>query len=283
VNNATNFSGFAIQDSVGSTEPTFYLDDIQLVSSTPPAVTHLTVNAGQTVRTADARWFGMNAAIWDQNLDSPSTLNALSNMGIRALRFPGGSDSDDYHWLTNRQNGANFTWTTSTARFIHLVTNANAQTMITLNYGTGYTNEAAAWVAYVNAATNSSVSLGTDSTGFNWQTAGYWGSLRAAAPLGVNDGKNYLRISRASPLGFKYWEIGNEVYGSWETDSNSLPHDPYTYALRARDYISLMKDVDPTIKVGVVVTPGDDSFANYSSHPATNSRTGQAHNGWTPV
>src|SRR6267143_6271937 len=29
VANATNFSGFAIQDSVGSTEPTFYLDDIQ--------------------------------------------------------------------------------------------------------------------------------------------------------------------------------------------------------------------------------------------------------------
>lgn len=95
--------------------------------------------------------------------------------------------------------------------------------------------------------------------------------------------RNFLRISRPSPLGFKYWEVGNEVYGSWETDSNSLPHDPYTYALRARDYISLAKAVDPTIHVGVVVTPGDDSFANYTDHPATNSRTGQAHNGWTPV
>jgi len=41
--------------------------------------------------------------------------------------------------------------------------------------------------------------------------------------------------------------------------------------------------VDPTIKNGVVVTPGDDSYANYATHPATNSRTGQAHNGWTPV
>jgi hypothetical protein len=283
VANATNFSGFAIQDSVGSSEPTFYLDDIQLVSSTPPAVAHLTVNASQIVRTSDARWFGMNGAIWDPNLDSPSTLNTVSNMGIRALRFPGGSDSDEYHWVTNRQNGANFTWTTSTARFIHLVTNANVQAMITINYGTGYTNEAAAWVAYVNAATNSPVSLGTDSVGVNWQTAGYWGSVRAAAPLVINDGKNYLRISRSAPVGFKYWEIGNEVYGGWETDSNSPPHDPYTYALRARDYISLMKAVDPTIHVGVVVTPGDDSFANYTNHPAVNSRTGQAHNGWTPV
>ena len=59
VANATNFTGFAIQDSVGSTEPTFYLDDIQLDAVVPPpAVTHFTINAGQPVRIADARWFG---------------------------------------------------------------------------------------------------------------------------------------------------------------------------------------------------------------------------------
>jgi hypothetical protein len=283
VNNAANFTGFAIQDSAGGTEPTFYLDDIQLISSTTPALTHLNVNAGQIVRSADARMFGMNVAIWDSNLDSPTTLTELSNMGLQAVRFPGGSLSDEFRWVTNRSVGANFTWFTSTPKFIHLVTNANVQPMITVNYGTGYTNEAAAWVAYLNAATTSTVALGIDETGVNWQTAGYWASIRAAAPLGVNDGRNFLRIIRAAPLGFKYWEIGNECYGSWETDSNSIPHDPYTYALRARDYISLMKAVDPTIKIGVVVTPGDDSYANYSNHPATNLRTGQTHNGWTPV
>jgi hypothetical protein len=283
VNDVTNFSGFAIQDSVGSTEPTFYLDDIQLVSSVPPAITHLNVNANQIIRTADARWFGMNGAIWDTALDSATTRNVLSNMGIRALRFPGGSLSDEFHWVTNRSVGATFTWGTSTANFVHLVTNANVQSMITVNYGTGDTNEAAAWVAYLNAATSSTVSLGTNAAGLNWQTAGYWASIRAAAPLGVNDGKNYLRISRPAPLGFKYWEIGNECYGSWETDSNSPAHDPFTYALRARDYMSLMRAVDPTIKIGVVGTPGDDSYANYTNNPATNSRTGQPHNGWTPV
>ena len=30
--------------------------------------------------------------------------------------------------------------------------------------------------------------------------------------------------------GFKYWEIGNEIYGTWEADNNTLPHDPVTYA-----------------------------------------------------
>jgi hypothetical protein len=283
VANATNFAGFAIQDDVGSPEATFYVDDIQLVSSVPPAVVHLSVNAGQPLRTADARWFGMNVAIWDNVLDTPQTVTQLTNMGARALRFPGGSDSDDYHWVFNRQDDNTWTWSTSMASFIDVITNMNGQSMITVNYGSGFTNEAAAWVAYANASTGNIQPLGSDPTGHAWLTAAYWANLRASAPLGTDDGKNFLRISRTAPLGLKYWEIGNEEYGSWETDSNSLPHDPYTYALRARDYISLMKAVDPAIKIGVVVTPGEDSYANYTNHPAVNLRTGQAHYGWTPV
>ena len=283
VANATNFTGFAIQDSVGSTEPVFYLDDIELVSAVAPAVTHLTVNASQPVRIADARWFGLNAAQWDSAFDTPATLAELAGMGTRALRFPGGSDSDDYHWLYNRQDNDNWTWATSLANFIHVLTNASAQSMITLNYGTGSASEAAAWVAYVNAATTSSTVLGVDAQGTNWRTAGYWAKLRAFPPLAKDDGQNFLRLSRPSPLGCKYWEIGNEVYGSWETDSNALPHDPYTYALRARDYISAIKSVDPTVRIGVVVTPGEDSYANYTNHAVVNPRTGQSHLGWTPV
>jgi hypothetical protein len=284
VANVTNFSGFAIQDSVGTSEPTFYLDDIQLSSATAPPLTQLTVNASQPIRTADARWFGINTPTWDDDLDTSQTMALLTNMGATALRFPGGSDSDDYHWLYDRQDQDDWTWPTSLASFIQVVTNLNAQTMITLNYGTGTSNEAAAWVAYVNAATNSTVSLGVDQYGSNWQTAGNWASLRAAAPLGTDDGENFLRISRTAPLGFKYWEIGNEVYGAaWETDSNTVPHDPYTYALRASGYISLMKAVDPTIKIGVVVTPGENTYINNTNHLVTNPRTGQTHYGWTPV
>ncbi len=83
--------------------------------------------------------------------------------------------------------------------------------------------------------------------------------------------------------GFKYWEVGNEVYGSWETDTNTRPHDPYTYAQRFAQYYSQMKAVDPTIRIGAVAVPGEDSYANYTDHPATNPVTGVAHNGWTPV
>jgi alpha-N-arabinofuranosidase len=288
VANASNFTGFAIQDSAGSTEPTFYLDDIQLNAIVPlPTVVHVTVNAGQPIRTADARWFGLNAAMWDSYYDTPTTVSLLNQLGTRVIRLPGGSDSDDYHWLYNQEDTTNnWQWQTSLANFIHVITNAgvNAQVITTVNYGTGTPQEAAAWVAYCNAATSSTVSLGVDAYGTNWQTAGYWASLRAAAPLGIDDGKNFLRLSRTTPLGFKYWEIGNECYGaSWEIDHNTVAHDPYTYALRATNYIALMKAVDPTIKIGVVSTPGEDTYANNTTHPAYNSREGVYHNGWTPV
>ncbi len=83
--------------------------------------------------------------------------------------------------------------------------------------------------------------------------------------------------------GFKYWEIGNENYGTWETDGHKARNDPYTYGLEASEYIQKMRLADPAIKIGVVVTTGEDNYINNTAHPATNPRTGIVHNGWTPV
>ena len=47
--------------------------------------------------------------------------------------------------------------------------------------------------------------------------------------------------------------------------------------------MALMRAADPTIKVGVVAVPGEDSSINNSNHAAFNPRTGQTHYGWTPV
>jgi hypothetical protein len=86
---------------------------------------------------------------------------------------------------------------------------------------------------------------------------------------------------------FKYWEVGNEVGGSWEWDWNTnapwQPHDPWTYAMRFTNYYAQMKAVDPTIKIGAVADITEDGTANYTNHPVVNPRTGVTHNGWTPV
>jgi len=281
---ATNFTGFVLQaTSQNAVEPGFYLDDIQLIAAPPPALAHLRVSATNVVRTVDARWFAVNTAIWDADLDTPQTISLLGQMGCQALRFPGGSASDGYHWATDNSPPNTWNWASSAASLAHVATNIGAQVVTTVNYGTGSTNEAAAWVAWANGSTTNTHSLGTDSLGTNWATVAYWAALRGAAKLGTDDGRNFLRIGRAAPLGFKYWELGNEVYGTWETDSNAVPNDPYTYAVRARDYISLMKSADPTIHIGAVATPGEDSFVNNNNHAAVNPRTGVTHYGWTPV
>ena len=98
-----------------------------------------------------------------------------------------------------------------------------------VNYGSGTSNEAAAWVRAANITNH---------------------------------------------CNFKYWEIGNECYGSWERDTNVPPHDPYTYATRAANYMALMRAADSNILVGIVVTPGENSYNNNASHYAVNPRPG---------
>lgn len=85
-------------------------------------------------------------------------------------------------------------------------------------------------------------------------------------------------------LGIHFWEVGNENYGTWETDATDHPHDPYTYAQRAKDYFAAMKAADPSIRIGVVVSDGETNYSNgYTQHSVINPRTGKTVDGWTPV
>jgi alpha-L-arabinofuranosidase len=83
---------------------------------------------------------------------------------------------------------------------------------------------------------------------------------------------------------FKYWEVGNECYGSYETDNHASPHDPYTYATNFAAYAQQMRAADPTIKIGVVLDLDPTADSNgYTDHPATNIYTGAVLYGWTPL
>ena len=218
---------------------TFYVDDVQF-GAKPVGV--LNINATQAVRSVDSRWFGVNLAMWDNDFDTPQSVSLLNEMGTRIVRLPGGSLSDEYHWMSNTTLSNTWTWVNSFSKFIHVITNAsvNAQAFVTVNYGTGTPQEAAAWVRHANVT---------------------------------------------NQLGFKYWEIGNECYGTWETDSNNLPHDAYTYALRATNYLARMRAADPTIKIGIPVVTGENTYVNgyTTNHPTINARTGTTNYGWTPV
>ena len=243
----TNIDRFNIQLTPNGTTNTWYLGDIYFTPKPAPALVNLAVDASQVIRTADPRWFGLNTAIYDQYLDTSYTSNALRQAGILSLRFPGGSESDQYNWATGQTityatNGAIISssyYAENFANFMHLFTNMpGEQAFITVNYGSGTSNEAAAWVRNANVTNH---------------------------------------------CGIKNWEVGNECYGDWEVDTNTPPWSAHTYATRFAGYYALMKAADPTIKVGAVAVPGEDTSANYATFPATNSSTGQVHYGWTPV
>ena len=96
------------------------------------------------------------------------------------------------------------------------------------------------------------------------------------------DWVTYSNVTKG--YGFKYWEIGNENYGSWEYDTHAKQWDPVTYATNAKDFITKMKAVDPTIKIGVVAEVGEDNLdAASPRHTVQNPRTLTNHQGWTPV
>jgi alpha-N-arabinofuranosidase len=226
-----NVTGFWIQGNNGSAQPTFYVDDVQLIAGPLPSLVHLAVNAGQVLQTVDVRQFGLNIGTWDSNLGDAQTLPVLQEIGCSTLRWPGGSTSDEYNWANDP---------TGNATFEYIATNLGAQVFTTVNYGTGTAAEATAWV---------------------------------------------LSANKTNHCGFKYWEVGNECYGTWETDSHAIPHDPYTYATNAVAYILQMKAACPNvpIKVGIVVAPGEGSYSNNATHFAVNPRTGATNYGWTPI
>ncbi len=47
------------------------------------------------------------------------------------------------------------------------------------------------------------------------------------------------------------FEIGNEEYGSWETDNHSNPHTPTSYATNALTFMQAMKSADPNVQIGI--------------------------------
>jgi len=209
-----------------------------LIAAAATAQVVVTVDAQHVVKTVPSDFFGINAAIWDDQFISPTTKDVLTKMPVRMIRFPGGSASDEYHWAPNRSEGGSFPWPVDFNTFAHTATDLGIDVMITVNYGTGSVDEAASWVQYSN----------------------------------VNSGRAY-----------KYWEIGNEVYGSWEPDAHSRPHDPWVYAEAVAACMTAMKRVDKSIRVGIAGVPGEDSFANYDDELVTNPRTGADHKGWTPL
>ncbi len=171
--------------------------------------------------------YGASIVTWfdfRQSFVNPS----LRKAGIKLVRFPGGSESDAYHWQHGGSLCDKMGYITPGATFDNLMTRVaaplNLDVAVTLDYGSnracsggGDPSEAAAWVA--------------DAKRHGYNVA--------------------------------YWTVGNEVYGSWEYDLHAKPHDPTTYADAVRNgYYPAVKNANPQAKLGVVVDVPTDTAWN---------------------
>lgn len=200
-------------------------------------IAQVTVNANQSLGTLTNISKGLNTAVWDGHLLDSATTDAVRDAGIHLLRYPGGSTSDVYHWQSNTTvPGMSSTDPNNTFDAFMGVTHAtDAQAMITVDYGAGTPQEAAGWVQYANK-----------------------GGPKYNGPVPTYAGGS----SKGHRYGVKYWEVGNELYGNgtygatWEYDTHGM--GPSAYATNVVAFSQAMKAVDPTIKLGAVLTaPGN--------------------------
>ena len=242
------------------------------LSGAPTTPLAATVNAAAAMHPVTTNLLGVNLAWWDSALPTTQTQQLAQTAGLQTYRFPGGSSSDDYHFNT----AAPYAGYETIPQFAQFIQNVNGSGMLTIDYGSGSPQEAAAELAYLEGSPTDATTIGTgiewnDSTSVwqnvNWQTVGYWASLRAATPLGTNDGLNFLRINHAAPFSqIKYWEVGNEEYGSWETDhhgtagpggvSTGTQRDPATYANFAKQFATYAAEITttaglPAVQIGI--------------------------------
>ncbi len=157
-------------------------------------------------------------------------IDALRELSLPWLRWPGGNFASGYHWRdgigprAGRPVRLDLEWQVEepnlfgTDEYIAWCRAAGMTPYICANAGSGTAEEAAAWVEYCNRA---------------------GGSANAA-----------LRAAHGAPRphGVPLWGIGNEVYGRGQIGRQDIDG----YIDTVKEFSRLMKKVDPTIRLVAV-------------------------------
>ena len=169
---------------------------------------------------------------WD-----PEVVGFLRAARLPLLRFPGGNFASGYHWrdgvgpAEDRPVLPNPAWPevewnhVGTDEWLRLCELVGCEPLICVNAGDGTPEEAAAWVQYCNAAPDTPL--------------GAWRALNG----------------HPAPYGVRLWEVGNELYGSWQVGAT----DAAGYAGRYRRFAEAMRAADPAIRL---IANGDSAAWN---------------------
>jgi alpha-L-arabinofuranosidase len=177
-----------------------------------------------------------NGAFRAQMLDKIRALHPTT------MRFPGGAQSDVYHWASamgpvaargenqHFHSGKMQANLLGTQEFLELCEMNHAIPLITVNVVTGSAQEAAAWLRRTNV------------TGLT------------------------SRLSGRRLPSVPYWEIGNEPY--LNEGDKTLWMTPKVFVARANQFIRALRAVDPSIRIGVPLRTATVSGMQATPYPS---------------
>lgn len=165
-------------------------------------------------------WVGPDSSVPNEDGYRLDVMQALIDLEIPNLRWPGGCFADEYHWTdgigepSERPKMVNTNWggvtednSFGTHEFLNFVDKINTEAYITGNVGSGSVEEMSKWIEYIN--------------------------FDGVSPMADLRKKN----GQENSWNLKYWGVGNE---SWGCGGNMTPeyyaNEYRRYATYARDY-----------------------------------------------
>lgn len=222
------------------------ITDLQQETSNPVTVS-VNVNSSNIISQILPSHFGMSLThfLGGSILNQTDFMSHLNQLGPTILRYPGGNGSNQFFWDGNVPssilNDSQFTvndlidgdsWRLSPSDFKDVLDNTGGEGIIAVN---------ASYARY-------GVSTNPVQT-----AAGY-----------AADFVRYMNQSLSA--GIKYWEVGNENYGSWQAGYivNGDTIDGTKYGDIFNVFADSMKAADPNIKIGAVIFPIDGNYNNWT-------------------
>jgi alpha-N-arabinofuranosidase len=180
--------------------------------------------------------FAEGSPLSDANGYRKDVMEAIRNLNVTLMRWPGGNFSSNYHWTDGigprdqRPARLEMAWGTiesnrfGTHEFLDYVGKLGIEPYLCANLGTGSWVEAQQWVEYTNLASDTAMT------------------------------RMRRKNGRDQPWNVKYWGLGNEMDGPWQMGHRSA-EDYGKFALEAA---KLMKWTDPSVKL---IAAGSSNFS----------------------
>jgi hypothetical protein len=252
----------------------------------------LTVHApAANARVVPPYFAGMNLSRygWAHDDTFPAISQYAPPLRLATMRMPGGTYSNSWHWLTG-EFGCNWTGNgvqiaSGTAKcnqrapnvygrvcspgggdpgenidhYLNAIDGNHMLPLVTLNWEANQA-EMVNLVDYINGKAPANPDP-------SWTTTSYHQNDTAPAHYFA-----WLRQKRTGrgPVGVRYFELGNEIFGNWECDAQS-EYDGAKYGQRAATIITAIRAIDPSARVCILGSYGPTSAWNTKMLAALNA------------